>query len=224
MVTMVTMVTVHAQLAAVPVDPSAEEAREWMRRELAKPEYADDRSLLQRAIDWVSELISDLLARGTGGLPGWVLPVALAVAAALVALLLIVKVRREPGAGGAGRRGAVLDGMQVDADAYRARARAAYESGDADAATMDWFRAIAAGAAERVIIDDNPGRTAHEVSVALAGIFPEEAGALARAADQFDAIRYGDARVDATVARFVGDLDGRLAAARPFVQQVRVSP
>lgn len=220
---MVSVVTVHGWLAAVPVDPSAEEAREWMRHELAKAEYADDRSLLQRVIDWVSELIADLLTRGTGGLPGWVLPVALAVAAVIVALLLLVKIRREPGAGGAGRRGAVLDGLQVDADAYRARARAAYESGDVDAATMDWFRAIAAGAAERVIIDDNPGRTAHEVSVALAGIFPEEAEVLARAADHFDAIRYGDARVDATVAQFVGDLDGRLAAARPFLEQARVS-
>jgi hypothetical protein len=221
-------VTVPGWIAAVPVDPSAEEAREWVRRELAKPEYADDRSLLQRVIDWVSELIADLLSRGTGGLPGWVLPVALAIAAAFVALLLFVKVRRDPRADGASRRGAVLDETHLDADAYRARARAAYESDDVDAAAMDWFRAIAAGAAERAIIDDNPGRTAHEVSVALAAIFPDEAGSLARAADHFDAIRYGDARVDAAVARFVGDLDARLAAARPFLnqlhQQAPVSP
>ena len=67
---MVSVVTVHGWLATVPVDPSAEEAREWMRHELAKAEYADDRSLLQRVIDWVSELIADLLTRGTGGLPG----------------------------------------------------------------------------------------------------------------------------------------------------------
>ncbi|WP_353507634.1 DUF4129 domain-containing protein [Intrasporangium sp.] len=214
----------HGWLVAVPVDPSAEEAREWVRRELAKPEYADDRGLLQRVIEWVSELIADLLGRGPGGLPGWVLPVALAVAAGLVALLLLVKVRREARAGGAGRREAVLDETHLRADAYRARARAAHEAGDMEAATMDWFRAIAAGAAERAIIDDNPGRTAHEVSVALTGIFPEEARALARAADQFDAIRYGDVGVDATVARFVGDLDGRLAAARPFIQRARVSP
>jgi len=58
------------------------------------------------------------------------------------------------------------------------------------------------------------------VSVALAAIFPDEAGALAKAADHFDAIRYGDARVDAAVARFVGDLDARLTAARPFLQPV----
>lgn len=216
--------TLRGWIAAVPVDPSAEEAREWVRRELAKPEYADDRSLLQRVIDWVSELIADLLSRGTGGLPGWVLPVVLALAAALVALLLLVKVRREPGQGGTARRGAVLDEAHLDADGYRARAQAAYESGHVDAATLDWFRAIAAHAAERAIIDDNPGRTAHEVGVALAAILPEEARALAQAADYFDAIRYGDARVDATVARFVCDLDARLAAARPFLHQAPVSP
>jgi hypothetical protein len=208
----------------VPVDPSAEEARDWLRRELAKAEYADDRSLLQRILDWLSELVTDLLARGTGGLPGWVLPLALVVTAALVALVLLVKVRREPGAAGATRRGGVFDEPHLDADAYRVRARGAYGAGDIDAAAADWFRAIAAAAAERAVIDDNPGRTAHEVSVALAAVLPDEASSLRRAADHFDAIRYGDAHVDEAVARFIADLDGRLAVARPFLRRAPVSP
>lgn len=209
-----------SRVLGVPVDPSTEEARGWVRRELSGPEYADDRSLLQRVIDWVAELVAELLERSSGALPGWLLPVVLAGIAALVTLVLLVRVRREPGAAGVGVHGGVLDEPHLDADAYRARARAALDAGDAAAATADWFRAIAAAAAERAVVDDNPGRTAHEVSVALAAVFPGEADALARAADHFDAVRYGNAQVDAGVAALVADLDARLAAARPFLEPV----
>lgn len=210
-----------SRVLSVPIDPSAEEARAWVRRELARPEYADDRSLLQRIIDWIADLVAELLSRGTGGLPGWVLPVVLVLVATLVALVLLVRVRREPAAARGEGRGGVLDEPHLDAAGYRARARAALEAGDAEGATTDWFRAIAAAATERAMVDDSPGRTAHEVSVALAAIFPEEAGALAQAADHFDTVRYGHARVDRAVAGFVADLDGRLAAARPFLDRVR---
>lgn len=202
----------------VPVDPTAEEAREWLRRELSNVEYADDRSLLQRVLDWVTDLVNDLMASSPAGLPGWALPVVLGVIAALVALVLFVKVRREPGSSPGGA-GAVLEDPRLDADAYRARARQALDGGQLDAAATDWFRAIAAAASERAIIDDSPGRTAHEVSVALATVFPDEADALARAADHFDAIRYGDAHVDAAAPSFIADLDRRLSAARPFLDR-----
>lgn len=204
-------------VSRIPVDPSVEQAREWLARELSKAEYADDRSLLQRVLDWVSDAISDLLSGGVGGLPGWALPVVLAGLAALVTLLLVVKVRREGSSSGAGAAGGVLEDPRLDADGYRARAQRALDAGDLDAAATDWFRAMAASAAERAIADDSPGRTAHEVSLALAAVFPGEAGALARAADHFDAVRYGDAHVDVATARFIADLDRRLASERPFL-------
>ncbi|MDC5698940.1 DUF4129 domain-containing protein [Intrasporangium calvum] len=206
---------------SVPVDPSAEEAREWLLRELSQPEYADDRSLLQRVLDWISELIGELMMRGSGELPTWVLPVLLALLAALVGVVLYARLGREVGPG-EGRAGGVLDEPHLDADAYRARARTAFEAGAVDDAAADWFRAIAASAAERAIIDDSPGRTAHEVSVALAGLLPDEAAALAGAADHFDAIRYGDVHVDAAVARSIADLDERLRTSRPFLSHAVV--
>lgn len=88
-----------------------------------------------------------------------------------------------------------------------------------DAAAADWFRAITAAASERAITDDGPGRTAHEVGVALATVFPVESGDLARAADHFDAVRYGDAHVDEGTARFIADLDQRLSSERPFLDR-----
>lgn len=212
---------VHSWALSVPVDPSADEAREWLQRELSRPEYADDRSLLQRFVDWVAELVSAILMRGSGGLPGWVLPVALALVATLLGVLLVAKVGRDPGARG-GRGGSVIDEPHLDAEAYRTRARAAWAAGDLDTAAADWFRAITAAAAERGLIDDSPGRTAHEVSLALAALVPDEAAAVSRAADHFDAVRYGDAHVDRATARFVADLDERLTASRPFLKRTGV--
>lgn len=205
----------------IPVDPTTAEARAWLERELAKPAYADNRSVLQRLIDWIVELFGR--AQGTGGLPGWVLPAVLVGLAGLVTTIVLVKVRREPASSGADRRGGVLEERDVDADTYRSRARRALEAGDTESATRDWFRAIAADAAARAIIDAGPGRTAHELSMALAAVFPDERAALAAAADHFDGVRYGDGHVDATVARFVAALDARLAEAQPVRQRTTVT-
>lgn len=202
-------------VARVPVDPTVEQAQTWLRQELAKPQYSDDRSLLQRVVDWFWDLLDRVMGTSIGGLPGWALPVVLALVALLVGAVLWAKVRREPGA--RTRTGTVLDEPHLDAEAYRRRARAAEARGDLDSATTDWFRAIAASAAERTLLDDAPGRTAHEVSVALAATFPAEGRELARAADEFDAIRYGNGHVDVTVAHSIAQLDARLAQARPLL-------
>jgi hypothetical protein len=208
---------VSTAVLSVPVDPTVEEARRWVEAELSKAEYADDRGLLERLLDWVGELIDALRGGGGPGLPGWGLPAVLLVIGLLIALVLLVRVRREPMPRGGSRRGGLLDEPHLGADDYRARARRAFVAGDLDGATTDWFRAIAAGAAERAIIDESPGRTAHEVSVALAALFPQEAAALAEAADRFDAVRYGEVPADAAAAQAVAALDERLRTARPFL-------
>ncbi|MDQ3359155.1 MAG: DUF4129 domain-containing protein [Actinomycetota bacterium] len=60
-----------------------------------------------------------------------------------------------------------------------------------------------------------PGRTAHEIAVALAPRFTDHSGRLADAADRFDAVRYGDQRATEEQARSVLDLDRELARTRP---------
>jgi hypothetical protein len=199
--------------ASPPLDPSVDEARAWLARELSDPAYADDRSILQRVLDWVVEHLNRLPE--PGGLPSWVLPVVLLVLLGVLVAVLLGTVRRDPAARGRRRAGPVLDEPHLRADDYRARAAAALDAGDPSRAAADWFRALVAASQERTLLDDGPGLTPHEISVALAKVFPTEAGALAEAADLFDRVVYGRAEVDAAAARGMARLDDRLLGTRP---------
>ena len=111
----------------------------------------------------------------------------------------------------------VLDGPSRTAAQHRSDAGRALAVGDADTALLEAYRAIARSAVERTLLDDLPGRTAHEVAVALGPLFPASTRALADAADAFDAVRYGRRAAGLDTARAVLDLDATLAAARPVL-------
>lgn len=199
----------------VPVDPDREEARRLLEEELRDPGYQLHESLVVRAWRWVADHLPvlDLPAR----LPAWaawaVLGGVLLVALAVVLFAARDRWRRagpqRPGAGG------VLDGAGTSAADYRRRAADAAAAGDHDAALLDAYRAVAAGSVERALLDRRPGRTAHEVAVSLAPVFPEEAASLAWAADRFDAVRYGGTAAGAEDAGRTLELDRRVAGTRP---------
>lgn len=111
--------------------------------------------------------------------------------------------------------GAVLEDPHLTARDYRDRAERAWRSGDWDAALLDSYRALAASADERTLLDDVPGRTAHEIALALATPFAEHAPALGDAADRFDDVRYGDRHATREQAERVRSLDSTLARTRP---------
>lgn len=209
------MTTATALPASPPLDPTVDEARAWLARELSSAAYADDRSVVQRLLDWIDQQLSGI--DGQAPAPGWALPVVLVVLALVVAAILLVAVRRSPAASRAVKGGGVLDEPHLTAADYRARAEAALGRGDVAAATADAFRAVAASAAERTLLDDVPGRTAHEIGSTLAAVFPGEAGAVRGAADLFDRVVYGRVPVGAADARGVLDLDARLRATRPVL-------
>ncbi|NHI20418.1 DUF4129 domain-containing protein [Phycicoccus endophyticus] len=198
--------------ADAPLDPSADQARRWLTEELAGAEYHAQPSLLERLREWVDHLLD--AAPGTG-LPAVAVPVAVGLVLAALALVLWRVLRRDVGSAGAGRAARVLDVPDLPASALRARAREALARGHWDGAVLDGLRAIARGAVERVVLDDAPGRTAHEVAAALAERFPAESAALAAAADRFDAVRYGHRRASEEAAHAVLALDERLETARP---------
>ena len=102
------------------------------------------------------------------------------VALVVIALLVWVlpKVRRESVVGRAD--GAVLEDLTITARTYRDRAAQAFKDGRYDEAVLDGFRAIAKDMSDRTLLDDAPGRTAHEVSLSLAQPFPDHAARLAR--------------------------------------------
>jgi hypothetical protein len=198
-----------------PLDPTSPQARQWLEDELRKGIYHEQKGLLERIWDWLNNLISGAGA-GAGGLAGWTIWIAVAVIVAVVALVLVRSMHAERRMRGP-RSDGVLDGPTRTAAEHRASAARALEAGDADTAVLEAYRALTRSAIERTLLDDLPGRTAHEVAVALAPVFPASASSLAVAADTFDAVRYGRRAARPESARDLIALDADLARTRPLL-------
>lgn len=207
-------------LAAVTrgLDPDRDEAQRLLSEELAHPDYHRPESLVERAVNWVADLLGDLLGTlGLAGGPDRTAAVVLGIVLLAAALTAWLAVRgqlrsralaRVPGGG-------VLEDPALTAADYRARAQEAADRGDWDGVLLDSYRALAADAGERALLPPSPGLTAHEVAALLAGSFPDHAGRLRRAGDRFDAVRYGGQRAGQDAAEEVRDLQAELAGLRP---------
>jgi len=199
------------RLDAPPLDPSRSEGRRLLEDELSKPRYAVEPSLWDRFREWLLGLFDT-----TGpGLSPWVLVLVLLVALAVIGLVVAVLLRPEARAGRSRTDRDVLDERGVDATAYRDRAHSAAREGNWDTVLLDSYRAIVASAVERTLLDEQPGRTAHEASLELSRAFPHEASAVRMGADRFDAVRYGHDAASEDEARALLALDERLGRARP---------
>lgn len=200
-------------VVAAPLDPSPQEAREAVRRELLSPEYARD-DLLQRVLDWIARRLEGAgdLAAGSPPLT-WFAVTALTVLLVAAVVALATRARRS-GRSRTDRAAAVLD-QRLTAAELRERARSALAQERYDDAVVDGFRALAVAAVEDGRLADSPSATAHEVAARLAAdADPAHAGDLARSADDFDAVLYGDRVADAATAHRVLDLDRALAGRR----------
>jgi hypothetical protein len=201
-----------------PLDPSADEARDWLRHELAKGIYDAEPSLTERLREWLQRLLSSF--GSGGGAPAWLVPVVVLTVLALLGLLVWRLVRRDPAPVAAAPGQGVLDGVRETAPELLALARAALDRGDAEGALVAGFRAVVAAAVARTLIDDLPGRTAHEAATALTRLFPDERGALTSGAVAFDGVRFGGQRTDPATAAAVLALHDRLAVSRPALDQL----
>jgi len=205
--TLVTLVT------DVPVDPDRYTARRWLVEELSKPEYANEQSLLDRLVAWFVGLFDGFPALAV---PGWQAAVIVVVGTAVVVLIAWwvagpVRLARR-----AARSSAVVLGDDTrTADELRAAADAAAAAGDWSTAVLERFRAVVRGLEDRVVIDDVPGRTAHEAADAAARRLPAAAVELGRAARLFDDVCYGTLPAHADDDAFLRSLDARVASERP---------
>lgn len=202
-----------------PLAPSGDVAHGWLTRELAKPAYADQRSLLQRLWDWAMDRLQDLLDGVGSALPLYVLIPLLLVIAGLVVFGL-TRLRGNRSAKPTEQHRGVLTDVTLTADQLRHRAARSAADGAHSAAFVDYFRALARRAEERALLISQPGRTAHEVGAELAPFFPGQVDGLHAAATHFDLVRYGG--VDATpddVER-IRSLDQAVEQARPQHPQV----
>ena len=213
----------HLLVAPSRLDPGNDEARAWLRDELAKPAYRDTRDPLQRAMDAIGEWLSALLSGArapTDPLPTVVAVVVALAFVALVAYTLRFVRRTERGSGG---REAVLGEERLTAAQFRARAEQARADQRYGDCVLDALRAIASGAVERTLLEDAPSLTAHEIAARLGTTFPGQAQDLREAADRFDAVAYGDQDASSSDADRQLALDRTVAAARPFRPQVQDS-
>jgi hypothetical protein len=200
-------------LAAVPVVPDGEQARQWLERELADPVYHQGPSLLQRLLDWLGELFA-----GADGVPLGNLGTVLVVVAVLGLLVLIAFLVTGPVRRGRrrGRGGAVLDADDRRSAAdLRAAADAAAARGDWSAAVPDRFRAVVRSLEERTVLDERPGRTAHEAVEAAGLRLPAHAGDLREAGALFDDVVYGHRVPRPADDAALRGLEDRVAATRP---------
>ncbi|MDR2347959.1 MAG: DUF4129 domain-containing protein [Bifidobacteriaceae bacterium] len=196
-----------------PLNPTPDEARQWLEEELSKAVYHSPESLLERAWRWLVELLGS--SSGVDALPPWQ---ALAIGLAALAIIVLVSWRL---AGPLRRRALsrqarpVLANEERSAAELRAAAAARAEAADWRPACVMAFQALARRLEEREILDRQPGRTANELARDAALALPGLASALGRAAELFDAIAYGPARGDAPVYQFLADLDRRAEATKP---------
>ena len=203
-------------LSDPPLDPSGDEARSWLRRELLKPEY-NDQNLVQRLLHAIERLLDKGINAASGSSTLTTLMSMLLLVVLVVALGLLVAQARRAGARKAERDHGVLTDEKVTADDLRARAEAALADGRPADALVDGFRALTLRQVEQKRLEDLPGTTAHEVAVALQTAYPQERERVRRAADLFDSVLYGGRPATPDQARGVLALDdalgGRVAPA-----------
>ena len=206
---MILLLRALASPADAPLDPSPDQARSWLQRELLDPEY-HQQNVVERLITWFERHIGGGLANAGP----------LATAAAMLVFLLLLgalvwllsRIQRNRRARSA--TGPVLDHEVVTAAELRARAEAALADGRPEEALVDGFRALAVRQVERGRLDDSPGATAHEVALLLATEFPQHGAAVGDNALLFDLVLYGDRPATAEQATGVLSLDDQLAGAR----------
>jgi hypothetical protein len=193
------------------LDPSPDQARDWLTRELARPEYPHP-SLLDRFLSWLADKLGGFVGAATGSGVGLVVSILVAVLVAVVLIAALSRVRRDrteqPEQVG------VLD-LPDTADQLRARAEQALADGRADEAVADAARALARRCVERGLLDDAPGRTTHEVFADVAARFADEAPRLRSAADLFDRVVYGRRAATTDQAQGLLALEDSVRRTRP---------
>jgi hypothetical protein len=190
-----------------PLTPGGDDARSLLRRELLHPEYHRD-NLLLRLVEWLQRVLDNGLTAAQQAPASSVFAVML-VALLLVSGLVLMAARARRTQHLPAPR-AVLTGEVVTAAELRGRAEAALAEGRFSEALVEAFRAVALRQVELDRIDDAPGATAHEVALALAEVFPEQASDVHRCAALFDLVLYGGRTATRAQADDVLGLDERL--------------
>ncbi len=198
--------------SSAPLDPSSDEARSWLRRELLDPEY-HDQDLLGRLLRWLERALARGLDVAASAPPLSTLAAMVVLVLLAVGLgLLLSRARRTARA--AAPAAVVLSEESVTAAELRRRAEAAVAQGRFADAVVDGFRALTLRQAERGRLEDAPSATAHEVAASLAAEYPAKRGEIALGAATFEAVLYGGRPATAGQADALLALDDELVGVR----------
>jgi hypothetical protein len=204
---------------AVPVDPDAPDAQQWLVDELSKPVYqAAKPTLFDRIAKAISDWLGSLQFGTLQGPPAFGIGVVvILIVIGLVIAFLIFGVPR------LNRRSAVagsLFGEDDARDAARIRrdAEAAARAADYSTAVVEMFRAIARGLAERTIVTTSPGTTARDFASRAGSAFPPLAQRLTASAAAFDDVRYLGRAGTREQFESLAALEGDLRATRPLLE------
>ncbi len=199
--------------------PDPGTARDWLREELARPEYHE--SLLDRVVRWFGELLDRI--REASATLGGLDPVSASVLLVLVVGLLawaLSRLGRNPGVRAQGAT--VFASPRLDAAQHRVEAHQALEEGRWDDAVVASVRALAAGLVERALVPEQADVTVHELTGRAAALFPDLAERLEATGLVFDETRYGDRRATSEQARAAADLDREVGRSAPTPDPTRV--
>lgn len=196
-----------------PLTPSADEARRMLAGELSKPIYADARNWLwdqlNKLLDWLQNTPDPSTTPVSGGTGLWIgFGIAAVLAVVIWALMGPLRAERRT-------RPQLFGDEELTATDLRGRASELAAASQWGPALIELFRAMIRSLSERAIIEEFAGMTADEASALAAVRLPELAGRLTQAANDFDAIAYGDQ--PGTLAQYqrLVELDAEVAQTRP---------
>jgi hypothetical protein len=200
-------------LVLAPLEPSPDEARSWLRRELLHPEY-HQQNVVEQVVRWLERQVDRGIDAASGAPP-------LSTFAAMVVFLLLalglawlLSRQRRSARSTPEKKRAVLTDEVVTAAELRARAEAALAEGRHADALVDGFRALTVRQVETGRLDDAPGATAHEVAGALGAAYPGQRARVDHGASLFDSVLYGHRPATHEQASGVLALDDELAGQR----------
>jgi hypothetical protein len=181
-----------------------------VREVLSRPEFRPpERSLLERAVDWVLEVIGRLLGAlagsGAGGIVG------LLLLALVLAGVGVLAARFSRGLTPSPEVAAAVPGVRRRSAAeWRAEAEVHERSGAWREAVRSRYRALVADLAARGLVEEVPGRTAGEYRREVGRAVPAAATDFAGATELFEVAWYGRADTGPREAAHLRDLSDRV--------------
>jgi Domain of unknown function (DUF4129) len=190
------------------IDIDRDAAHEAAQHELAKPIYPRA-SLIERLMDWIDELLTKLITQGSSVPGGWFTISVLLILLA-IAVVVAVRIARSTMRTNRGHGYALFGEHELSAAEHRATAEQYATAGNWSAAIRHRLRAVARQLEESTVLDPVPGRTATELARDAGRAIPQLAAELARAAEAFNDVTYGERPGTESAYRMIADLDDHL--------------